>query len=411
MSRLATLAKHVAVAAIGLSTPTLTPAAGDGIRVGEGRLHPYFEVEGRYDSNVLYATTGAARTPDLILHFRPGFTLNVPGPSLAVDFDGNVDWNQYLGVSSASTKDLSRLQASATLGLGVNRQGRLGLELTDSFQRSDRTPSLSLGSAAVSNYNTLRLAVPFRPGGGALAVTVGGHWQLESFEPLLQGIQCDAAVNPSCDTALVSKYGYNEVGGNAEARWLFLPRTALVLDGGYFARIPNDTSVSLSVKGMRLWAGLAGLVTPHIAATVKGGYGDTFGSADITYRTWLANVEVEYVSQGPVGLRLGWVRDYHADPGTDLSLYGSHRIYLDGRLLMAGRIAFRASAQWERLSYARIDSSSQIARLEPSVDYELMRYLYLGAGYALTWRSSSLGNVPAFDYSKNEFYLKVRVTY
>jgi len=405
MPRLATLTLALVAAATGLLAAGPALAAGDsGIKIGEGRLHPYLEVEGRWNSNVLYSQSN--RTSDLILHFRPGFKLDVPGQMFAVDLDANVDWNQYLGLESKQTKDLSRLYANATLGLGVNRNGTLGLELTDGFRRSDTTPSLSIGAAVVSDLNDLEVSVPIRPGGGALMLTLGGNWILESFEPLTSAAGC---TDPLCDPAQVSKYGYNQYGGQAEVNWKFLPKTALVLSGNYFTRRPTDTSVSLAVGGWRANGGLAGLVTPHLAVTLKGGYGST--TEGPKYSTWLADVSAEYVTPGPVGARLGYVHDYHADPGIDFAVYGFHRVYIQGKLLVAGRLTLRITGDWQRVEYVQNAATAQVAHVEPAADYEVMRWVVLTAGYAATYRTASVTTVPAFNYTQNEVYLRVAFTY
>jgi hypothetical protein len=406
MPRLATPTPHLVAAALGLALAGTALAAGDGgIKIGEGRLHPYFELEGRWNSNVLYSQS--ARTSDLILHFRPGFKLEVPGQMVAVDLDANVDWNQYLGLQSRQTTDLSKLYANATLGLGVNRNGALGLELTDGFRRSDTTPSLSIGAAVISDLNDLEVKVPIRPGGGALMLTLGGSWILESFEALTSAAGC--TTSPLCDPAQVSRYGYSQYGGQAEANWKFLPKTALVLDGGYFTRQPTNTTASVAVSGWRIAGGLAGLVTPRFATTIKGGYGAT--TAGPTHSTWLADVEVEYVTPGPVGARLGYVHDYHADPGIDYAVYGFHRVYAQGKLLVAGRLTLRITGDWERAEYVQNAATAQILHVEPAVDFEVLRWLVLTAGNATTFRTASVTTIPAFNYTQNETYLRATFTY
>jgi len=406
MPRLATLTQRLVVAATGLLLAGPALAAGDsGIKIGEGRLHPYLELEARWNSNVLYSQS--ARTSDLVLHFRPGFKLEVPGQMLAVELDANVDWNQYLGLGSEQTKDLSKLYANATLGLGVNRNGTVGLEVTDGFRRSDTTPSLSIGAAVISDLNDLELKVPMRPGGGALTLTLGGNWILESFEPLAPTPGCTS--DPLCDPATISQYGYNQYGGNAEVNWKFLPKTALVLAGNYFTRQPTNTAASLAVSGWRALGGLAGLVTPRFAAAAKGGYGST--TAGPKYSTWLADVEVEYVTPGPIGARLGYVHDYHADPGIDYAVYGFHRVYIQGKMLFAGRLTLRITGDWQRVEYVQNAATAQIAHVEPAVDFEVMRWVVLTAGWAATYRTASVTSVPAFNYTQNETYLRATFTY
>ncbi len=381
----------VAATALCLGTPALA-AADDGIRVGEGRLHPYLEVEGRYDSNVLLTSAPIA---DVVLHLRPGFTFGAAGPMLVVGLDASVDWAKYLGASS-STTSLSQLFADAALKLGVNRGGQVGLEFSDAFHRTDLTPSFSVGHV-VTNYNDLKLEVPFRPGGGALDLGINGEWIMESFEPFSGGS--------------LANIGYNQLSGGASGRWKFLPRTAGVLEASYFVRQPNDTSVSVQVKGLKAMTGLAGLVTTRIAATLKAGYGDTFGSAGPDYRTWLANAELQYLGEGTVGLKLGYVHDYSSDPGSIYALYGIHRVYLDGKMLLEGRLALTGQAELDDIEYAIAPVSAQVIRLSPGLDYQVVRWVSVGVGYALTYRTSNQSAITAFNYTKNETWLKVRVTY
>ncbi len=402
MSRQPVVPRLVGLAAAALSIAAPVAAADNGIRIGEGRLHPYFEVEGRYDSNVLYTSKPIG---DLILHLRPGFTFDVSGPMAAVGLDASADWNKYFGVNDAGT-EMSQLFADATLKLGLNRGGNVGLELSDAFHRSDRTPSLSLASAVVTNYNDLKLQIPFRPGGGALELGVGGEWILESFEPFAGVAFCDPARSIPC-----SQFGYNQFSGGVSGRWKFLPRTAALVEASYFLRQPNDTNVSRQIKGLKALAGLAGLVTPRIAATLKAGYGDTLGSAGPDYRTWLANVELDYRGEGTIGAKIGYARDYGSDPGTVFALYGIHRIYLEGKVLLAGRLTITGQGEFDDVEYQLTPASSQLVRLSPSLEYELVRWAYVSLGYAITYRTSNQPQIPTFDYTKNETWLKVRVIY
>ena len=165
-------------AALVLGVATRVAASpGNGIRLGgsEGRLHPYLELETRYDSNVVYTDPGKS-VGDLILHVRPGLTLDSPGQQVAVNARANLDWAQYLGLEGKTT-NLSRLYGEAGLGVGVNRRGTIGLEFTDTFSRSSSTDAFTLGSAVISNSNALHLAAPWRPGGGALEVTPAVDWR------------------------------------------------------------------------------------------------------------------------------------------------------------------------------------------------------------------------------------------
>jgi hypothetical protein len=401
-----------ALVALGLASPALA-GPGNGIRFGgsEGRLHPFLDLETRYDSN-LYYNRDAASVGGNVLHFRPGFTLAVPGELTSVDLRGALDWAQYLSAS-----DLSRLYGDASLGVGVNKRGAVGLDLTDAFRRTDQSDTLSLGSAVITNDNTFRLAVPWRPGGGALVFTAGGEWQLQSYEPYVDATGpntlCDPLTMAQCDSSRLAKLGWNELRGTGELRWKFLPRTAYVVDGGYFSRLPNDTAFAPEQSGFRIATGLSGLVTSRLAATVKAGYGQTTGTFEL--RTWLANAEIEWLASETASARVGFVHDLGVDPGNVFTVFQGSRAYVDGRILVAGRFTGRLQASYERRGYESVDADATLLRVEPAVEAEVTRWFRLSLGYAYTDRTSTFPTgtprLPGYDYSKNEIWLRSSFAY
>ncbi|MBK9519027.1 MAG: outer membrane beta-barrel protein [Anaeromyxobacter sp.] len=395
---------------LGSSAPALA-GAGNGIRFGgsEGRLHPFLELEVRYDSNA-YATEAGATVADVILHVRPGLQLSIPGETTAVDFKGALDWAQYLGMDDPGSKDLSNLFADAQLGIGINRNGTLGLELEDTFRRSNRPQALSFATGTISNYNLLALKAPWKPGGGALTLNVNGGWAMETYEAPLSGFVCaDPNDDPATCTPVpasdVSKLGYNELRAGAGAAWKFLPRTSALFDFGYFKRMPNDTAVvTLDPGGYRVTAGVTGLVTPHLGATVKAGYGSTTGVTP-TLGTFLATVEGEWIPSETASVKLGYGHDLGVDPGFQ---YTSNRVSLAARQLMAGRYTLAFSASYDNLAFQG-GGSTDILRASPSLGIDVTRWLKLELAYAFTDRASS--GAAASDYSKHEAWLKATCTY
>lgn len=391
----------VAVLLLGSSTPALA-GAGNGIRFGgsEGRLHPFLELEVRYDSNA-YATEAGAKVADVIVHVRPGLQLSIPGETTAVDFKGALDWAQYLGMDDPGSKDLSNLYADAQLGIGINRNGTLGLELEDTFRRSNRPQALSFATGTISNYNLLALKAPWKPGGGALTLNVNGGWAMETYETVLS-TNCPG-LDPACN---VSKLGYNELRAGAGAAWKFLPRTSALFDFGYFKRMPNDTTVvALDPGGYRVTAGVTGLVTPHLGATVKAGYGSTTGVTP-TLGTFLATVEGEWIPSETASVKLGYGHDLGVDPGLQ---YTSNRLSLAARQLMAGRYTLAFSASYDNLAFQG-GGNTDILRASPSLGVDVTRWLKMELAYAYTDRASSSAGA-ASDYTKNEAWLKATCTY
>jgi Putative beta-barrel porin 2 len=406
-------------------------AFGNGIRVGgaDGRLHPFVELELRYDSNVAAYYQPAQTSGDLILHVRPGILLNVPGESVAVDLRAMLDWAQYFGLQDSptkivSTKDLSNLFATVSLGVGFNRRGQLGLELDEKFARSNQPAVYSIAAGIISNYNDLSLSVPWRPGGGALTVSVGGDWALESFEAFKSGQICSTAtVNPYCNSIYLSKLGYNNYTANLGVNWKFLPKTAALLDLSWFDRVPNSTLYSIAGTGMRAQVGASGLVTTHLAATLKGGYGTTLGltldpaavpQADLTrFGTWLALVSAEWIPSGLSTLKLTYNHDLGFDPGTTWALYTASHVSLDGKVKLNSILAAGVFVDWALLTYRdAAKTTSNVLTARPALQADLTRWLMLELAYQYTDRTTNALNAPlGWKYSKHEAWLRGVVTY
>ncbi len=409
----------VAVLLLGSAAPALA-GAGNGIRFGgsEGRLHPFVELEARYDSNAYayYATpTTTKNVGDVILHVRPGLQLAIPSEMTAVDFTGKLDWAQYMGMDDPGSKDLSNLYADAQLGLSVNRNGAVGFELADTFRRSDRPQALSITTGAISNYNLLELKLPWKPGGGALTLNVNGAWEVESYEAPLAGFACadpnaDPATCTPVDATDVSKLGYNELRAGAGAAWKFLPRTSALFDLGYFSRMPNDKLAALEATGFRGTVGVTGLITPHLSTTVKAGYGSASGTypggAKLSLGAFLANVEGEWMPTEAASVRVGYGHDLKVDP-TDA--YTSNRVFLDAKQKLAGRYTLGLTASYDDLAY-ELGGTTSILQASPSVGADVTRWLKMELAYAYSDRASS-GGAPGADYTKSELWLKATATY
>jgi hypothetical protein len=393
--------------ALGAFTAAASP--GNGIRLGgsSGRLHPFLDLEGRYDSNVAYTDVGKSVSA-FVLHVRPGLTLDSPGEVYAVKLKADVDWAQVLG----SQSKLSRLYGESQLELGLNRRGQVGFELTDAFSRSASTQALTLGTGVISNTNLLRIEVPFRPGGGALVTTPSLSSRLETFEPFDRGRLCLDA-DPACTPAQLSKLGYSDFTAGLESRWKFLPRTAALVQGEYYLHRPVSTAFGDDGSGLRAWLGVAGLFGAHLAGTAKGGYGDTLGSFGEGFRTWLANVEAEWIPFETASAKLGYLHDFGADPGK-ASLFESHRVYADGHVLLEARYTARFSASYEHRSYVFVKGAAvDVIQLQPSAEMELARWLRAGAGYVLSTRTTKQGasTLPGYKFTKHEVFLRLTGTY
>lgn len=373
---------------------------GNGIRLGgaEGRIHPFLDVESRYDSNVSYSAADE-ELADVVLHFRPGIELTVPGDVASVELSGALDWAEYLGIDDPKTKDLSKLYGDAKLAAQFARRSAVSVRIDDDFRRQVSASSATvLGNAVVSNSNVLTMSLPWTPGGGALVLTGSGQWILETFEEYE-----DLPGAPD-----VSELGYSQFRGGAEVQWRFLPRTSAVLSGAYFTRVPS-ASAATDTSGFDALAGITGLLTARVAATAKVGYASTSTPARDT-STVVANVSLEWLPLESLSLRTGYTRSLGVDPIA--SVYSADAVNAGFRLRLAERFAFRTDARYTRLQFSALPGAeTTFLRVDPVIEGAFGKWLTVGAGYVLNTRtaSSPIANSP--DYKKNEAFVRLALTY
>ncbi len=407
---------------------------GDGIRLGgsDGRLHPFLDIETRYDTNLAYGPRGEA-LGDTVFHVRPGLELKIRSDLAVVEFTGSLDWAQYAGMATLdettgkTTRELSRLFAQAGFGALFNPNGVASIRLDDDYRRQVSTSSLTFGSAVISNSNTLALSVPWKPGGGALVLNFRGQWKLESFEPYTSADTCH--LNDLCSRETLGKLAYNQYRSGVEAQWRFLPRTSAVFQAGYFSHVPNSQDVVIwdalngdqamkvaNVTGFDVLTGVTGLVTPHIGASIKAGWGQAWDSGS-GEGTFLTDIGTEWIPIQGASLRVGYSRAFGIDPLA--AFYTSNSMYVMGRIRMAQRYTLKAAMRYDNLSFAKADGTTNYFRVEPGVDATISPWMTASLGYSYNSRDSSLSTtgalvIPqalAFPYSKNEVWLKLGFTY
>jgi hypothetical protein len=388
---------------------------GDGIRLGgsDARLHPFVDLETRYDSNVTYTTNNTA-VGDLVLHVRPGLELKALGDMASIEFSGNLDWAQYLGLEGDTTS-LSNVYAQAALAAAFNRSGAVSPRLDNSFQRTISTSSLTAAaSAVISNANTLTLSIPWKPGGGALMVGANAQWLVESYEKYssLQGFNASDL-----------NYSQYRVGG--EAQWRFLPRTTGLFQIGWYNRQQKIAQAPGNADGYDVVAGLTGLVSQRVATTAKIGFGSIsadavpatvspFGQAfpASTTSSFLADVAVEWLPLETLSLKAGYKRSLGLDP--TVSTYITDGVSAGASVKLADRIAFKLGARWDHFDFQQVNgATTAFLRVDPTIEGSWGRWLNVALGYVYSMRSAqwpSLGGAPP-DYSKNEVFLRGGVTY
>jgi hypothetical protein len=395
-----------------LLVPTGARAEGDGIQIGAGRLHPFFDIDSYFDTagQLTTSSTGQIQDdPDLIFHFRPGLKLDIPSDVFAVSLSAALEYLYYVPLSGAAIQPgLDRFQGGGDLDIGIFRGAVVGVNLDDHLTRSSQTQNPSLPYGLLSLYNDASISVPIIPGGGSLTITPGYHFILEDYSNLLDA---DEPLNaPSLD--------YTTQRITLENRWRFLPKTAFLLDGEYDIRSYEDTSVgNADLSFFMVTAGVAGLITPHIATILRVGYGMTTSDSAVSGVTGIVGqAEVSYLPNESTTLRLGFSRTFQPI-SFPYDAYVDNRPYVGAKTQLFGRLALRATLSLDYLQYvggtgpAR-DDLAFVA--DVGADFEATRWLLLSLGDTFTNRGSDLANTPenpGLNYTDEQIYLRVSFHY
>ncbi len=384
-------------------------AQTNGVRVGNGRLHPSLDLQVGYDSFAGVGFEGGSEaTGDLLLRILPGLSLEVPGPTAIFNLDAKADYNRYLGIDVRGTRALSYLGGNAHLGLVLNPGSRFTLELGDRFSHSDRTSAVGLGVGVLSLFNEVYAAASISPGGGAFILR-----PVYSFA--FEGFLSSRTISPLSDEA--DRFNYLSHRPGMEISWRFLPKTALVLDVRSDIRRYPDEDFNVSSNALYALLGVSGLITPRIAIVARGGYGNSFVpedelSGDIeNYQSFIGQLDGTYILSQTARFKAGVARTFF--PVSRLGWYGDNRVYASGQALFAGRLLTELEGAVHFLNYAQ---GRQDVLLNPSLKagYQITPWLNVGLGYRFSLRRSDedgLDIPAATEYDRHEVFGAVMMKY
>ncbi len=409
------------VLVLGLLGPSMAAAqapptsGGNGFKVGEGRLHPFLDLEARLDTGVGYFPDPATPDPDdlstdqsseVVLRVRPGLKLELPSSRVNFNASGQVEYVRYTGLLTSQSTYGSHLEGEANVTAHFNPEGKVGFVLSDQFSRSDQTRNAALGAGVLSIFNELRAGVPFKPGGGAIEVTPELAWGMELFQAIgvATPVGCTGGV---CTPEEVDALDYNNLRLGVDAQWRFLPKTALVVDTdldlrSYFQGTSPD---ALLLRGL---GGLAGLVSPKIAVTAKVGWSYNFASTGGS--TLIAQLEGNYLFSPTMSFKGGYYRTLA--PVAAYGLLRDDRGYAEARALFGGKLALHGYVAVDFLSFASQEQprSDTLVTLDVGPEYQIRPWLVGAAGYLLSARSSSLEGA-GLNYARHEGYLRLTLVY
>jgi hypothetical protein len=382
----------------------------NGVKLGEARAHPYFDLELRYDSAAgFFDTAGVTQLKsEAILHVRPGLRLDLNNPSVWLNLDANVDYLWYTGLITPGSNAASRLQAAADLSANFNRGGAVELALTDHFTRSDRTHALALAVGVLSIYNEALASLPLRPGGRALEIAPNVGFSFENFKSM-SAVAVPNCTDINCDPTQVGQFNYQNLRLGLDGRWRFLPKTAVTLNTQYDSRSYANGANNLPASLIRASLGLAGLVSTKVAVVLRAGWGQDLKTSGA--KTVLAQAELNYIASELSNFKLGYLRTLEPVPAFGIN--GDDRGYAETRLLLNGRLSFHGYAAFDYLTFygpsgGRKDTN---VTLDLSPEYQIAKWLISAIGYRLGVRSSSNSTAPSLNFTRHEAYARITLAY
>lgn len=399
-----------AAAVVCALTPTLANAQAsvlpqeNGIKMGDGRVHPYFDMELRYDTAALAVVPRGAVAPtsvagEAIGHFRPGFRLEVPSSFTDFSLNANVDYVWYTGLFSPGSGRASRLEAGADLAAVFNKSGTVSFELADRFSRSDRTTNAAVAVGVISLFNEVRAGMSVRPGGGALELTPSAAYALEFFSSIVPD-------EPGCGAAGCAVFNYQNLRAGLAGRYRFLPRTAIILDATYDARSYFAAADNQAAQLLKVQTGLAGLISPRIALLLKAGWAQDFLGAA---RTVVGHAELSYFLNERSNIKFGYLRSI--EPVPLFGSFGDDRGYVEGNLVFGDRLRVQGYAAFDYLTYygAPRHDTNVIFTLSP--EYAFTRWFKTAVAYTLSVRSSDQATSATLNFTRHEALIRATFQY
>lgn len=351
-----------------ISDPTI--GRGAGIRTGEFVWHPGVSAEFGYDSNFYRRAGSVIEDVNLgpvqeTLRFRvnPQLTLRLPeSPARPIAFEikGDVGYNDFISLDGPLTRSgsLRNLQGGAG-GLlqifpGRKWSGSLGGNYAYIFDPSNQGGFLGAYSRHVIGASA---DVTWRPGGGSF------QWTLLRYDTRFTIF----------DEANLDVYDNANHNFTTSGSWKFLPKTALLFDGGLgildYGRPTRNNGENL--KGR---IGFNGLLTKHLGLMAMGGWATSFFHNDNglvrNYDGFIGQAEAKWhfnagtrlqEGSGNVGLSavaLGYNRSYEQSYLSDFFL--RDRGYAQASYFFGGRVITTLNAGVSRINYPEFLFAGQV---------------------------------------------------
>jgi len=299
---------------------------GIGVRVGNLELHPGIAGEVGYDSNYFLRAPSETPLSAYRLRVTPSITLSTLGvqrsqangtpyrPSVTFRGGAYLSYNELIATDSKYSSEFSdqrHLDIGSDILLNFAPTGRVGGDTYLNFIRQGQ-PSNNPDTENAFDRDSIRAGagITWRPGGGLFDWRLGYEFLYNYFE--------------RANFQYLNNFQHTV---NMRGRWRFLPRTALLYDGGYtWINYPNPTSQNDGAIA-RSSIGMNGLITTRFSLLAMVGWAGTFydqaaAQTPQQFDSVTAQTELKWYIQGgadamnpasaPVGLSyasIGYLRD------------------------------------------------------------------------------------------------------
>ncbi len=330
-----------------------------GVKVGEGRLHPFFELDAhsiynapRFSSGLYDAAAErfpsltppqvdplASRRNDFYFVGRPGVDYKLPSPHLEIGATAYVERQQYI-----DNDQFSSWQGGIGGNLHFNKDGPLQLRASERLTRIAAPGNQTFAQRFDHWTNSTGVGVDVVPGGGALKLSADMSFYFDWYDK-------DSQVPP--------EYLNNErYTPTLRASWSFLPKTQVFVETTTTFTNFRETQGLFANRDSWIYsayAGLNGVITPKISALLRVGYtgitADTLSALDPSKNTVGTQLEFTWNATATTKLRLGGVRSLEPIP---IFVYATMwKAYTRIDQAIASRLNLSLGAEYYNFSYQR----------------------------------------------------------
>ncbi len=239
-------------------------SAGDnGVKLGEGRLHPYANAETHYVVNP--GRVNGNTDGDGYLTTRAGLDYELGSPTLSLKFTGEGSYNLYF-----TSEDLSGFNAKVETDIEGLKGRPFEYRLKAGYIRTQMPPNQAFTGTVDHNDFTGAAGFTVRPGGGALSLSGDFTTFYQDYDENQNNF---ASLGPN-----PKNFNQLRMSPQLRAGWKFLPKTSFFVDGRVdITRYPADSGdppANPDSNNLAIYAGLSGALTTRLSVEAKFGYID-----------------------------------------------------------------------------------------------------------------------------------------